>query len=56
MKSLLPIVKFFKENLKKENLKSHLKKEIRGNFEKDFSWRFWAVFLLFACLSYLGNY
>ena len=56
MKSLLPIVKFFKENLKKENLKSHLKKETTGNFERNFSWRFLAVFLLFACLSYLGNY
>jgi PAS domain S-box-containing protein len=56
MKSLLPIVKFFKENLKKENLKSHLKKETTGNFERNFSWRFWVVFLLFICLSYLGNY
>jgi signal transduction histidine kinase/ActR/RegA family two-component response regulator len=56
MKSLLPIVKFFKENLKKENLKSHLKKEVTGNFEKNFSWRYLAIFLLFVCLSYLGNY
>ena len=48
MKFLLPLVKFFKINFKKENLKSHLKEE--------FSWRFWAIFLLFTSLSYLGNY
>jgi len=51
MKVLLPIVKFFKENLK-----FRLKKEVAEKFEKNFSWRFWAIFLLFASLSYLGNY
>ena len=51
MKSPLSIVKFLKENLQ-----FVLKKEIREDLRKSFSWWYLAVFLLFASLSYLGNY
>ncbi len=51
MKSPLSIVKFLKENLQ-----FVLKKEDREDLRKGFSWRFLATFLLFASLSYLGNY
>jgi hypothetical protein len=52
MKSPLSIVKFLKENLQ-----FVLKREIREDLRKSFSWRYLlAIFLLFASLSYLGNY